>query len=87
MGFLSYFLGEKKSTASVAKERLQLILAHERNGRAPKADWLPQLKNELLVVISKYMDIDPKDINVDIQHVGDMDVLELKIEMPEPKPR
>ncbi|MEJ6006826.1 cell division topological specificity factor MinE [Paucibacter sp. AS339] len=87
MGFLSYFLGEKKSTASVAKERLQLILAHERNGRAPKADWLPQLKNELLVVISKYMDIDPNDINVDIQHVGDMDVLELKIEMPEPKPR
>ena len=32
MGFLNFFLGEKKQTATVAKERLQLILAHERNG-------------------------------------------------------
>ena len=31
--FLSFLLGEKKKTASVAKERLQIILAHERNGR------------------------------------------------------
>jgi cell division topological specificity factor len=69
----------------VAKERLQLILAHERNGRSAKPDWLPQLKNELLVVISKYMDIDPNDIKVDVQHHGDMEVLELKIEMPETK--
>jgi len=83
MSFLKYFLGEKKSTASVAKERLQLILAHERNGRKPSADYLPQLKNELLAVISKYIDIDIKDINVDVQHHGDMDVLELKIELPE----
>ncbi|MCV2364308.1 cell division topological specificity factor MinE [Paucibacter aquatile] len=83
MSFLKYFLGEKKSTASVAKERLQLILAHERNGRKPSADYLPQLKNELLAVISKYIDIDMKDINVDVQHHGDMDVLELKIELPE----
>ena len=85
MGFLKYFLGEKKSSANVAKERLQLILAHERNGRSTTPDWLPQLKNELLVVIAKYMDIDPKDINVDVQQHGDMEVLELKIEMPETK--
>ncbi|MGS0757325.1 cell division topological specificity factor MinE [Roseateles sp. GG27B] len=85
MGFLKYFLGEKKSSANVAKERLQLILAHERNGRSTTPDWLPQLKNELLAVIAKYMDIDLKDINVDVQHHGDMEVLELKIEMPDTK--
>jgi cell division topological specificity factor len=83
MGFLSYFLGEKKSTANVAKERLQLILAHERNGRATSPDYLPQLKNELLLVISKYMKIDPDDIKVSLEHQGDLDVLELKIELPE----
>ncbi|HEY8906621.1 MAG TPA: cell division topological specificity factor MinE, partial [Rhodoferax sp.] len=35
MSFFSFFLGEKKKTASVAKERLQIILAHERSGRSP----------------------------------------------------
>ncbi|MCV2359199.1 MULTISPECIES: cell division topological specificity factor MinE [Roseateles] len=83
MGFLSYFLGEKKTTANVAKERLQLILAHERNGRTASPDYLPQLKNELLVVISKYMKIDPDDIKVSLEHQGDLDVLELKIELPD----
>ena len=36
MSFLSFLLGEKKKTASVAKERLQIILAHERSGRSGK---------------------------------------------------
>ena len=41
MSFLSFFLGEKKKTASVAKERLQIILAHERSGRGnSRADYL-----------------------------------------------
>ncbi|HET8694153.1 MAG TPA: cell division topological specificity factor MinE, partial [Aquabacterium sp.] len=41
MGFLSFFLGEKKQSATVAKERLQLILAHERSGRnAGSPDYL-----------------------------------------------
>lgn len=83
MGFLKYFLGEKKTTANVAKERLQLILAHERNGRTASPDYLPQLKNELLLVISKYMKIDPDDIKVSLEHQGDLDVLELKIELPD----
>ena len=40
--FLSFLLGEKKKTASVAKERLQIIVAHERSGRGRSGDWLPQ---------------------------------------------
>ncbi|MFZ2296982.1 MAG: cell division topological specificity factor MinE, partial [Aquabacterium sp.] len=43
MGFLNFFLGEKKQTATVAKERLQLILAHERNGRSASPTYLPDL--------------------------------------------
>jgi cell division topological specificity factor len=58
-------------------------LAHERNGRTASPDYLPQLKNELLLVISKYMKIDPDDIKVSLEHQGDLDVLELKIELPD----
>ena len=56
MSLLSFFLGEKKTTASVAKERLQIILAHERTGRG-RPDYLPQLQRELVAVISKYVSI------------------------------
>ena len=83
MGFLSFFVGEKKKTASVAKERLQLILAHERNGRSRSPDYLPQLQRELLAVISKYVDVNLEDIKVHMERQDDLEVLEVKIEMPE----
>ena len=85
MGFLNFFLGEKKSSASVAKERLQLILAHERNGRTSSPDYLPQLQRELVAVISKYVSINPEDIVVTTERQGDLDVLEVNIELPEGK--
>ena len=47
MSFLSFLLGEKKKTATVAKERLQIILAHERNGRSSRPDYLESLQREL----------------------------------------
>jgi cell division topological specificity factor len=84
MSFLSFFIGEKKKTASVAKERLQIILAHERSGRnASEPDYLPALQRELIDVISKYIKIDPKDIKVNLEHQGNLDVLEVKIELPD----
>jgi cell division topological specificity factor len=83
MGFLDFFLGQKKSSANVAKERLQLILAHERNGRSPSPDYLPQLQRELLAVISKYVSINPEDLKVHIERQDNLEVLEVKIELPE----
>ena len=83
MGFLSFFVGEKKSTASVAKERLQLILAHERNGKNSSPSYLPDLQKELLAVISKYVSVNPDDIKVLLERQGDLEVLEVKIELPE----
>lgn len=84
MSFLSFFLGEKKKTASVAKERLQIILAHERSGRASgELDYLPDLQRDLIAVISKYIQIDPKDIKVNLERQDDLEVLEVKIELPE----
>ena len=83
MGFLSFFLGEKKSSASVAKERLQLILAHERNGRNSSPNYLPDLQRELLAVISKYVSVNPEDIKVLLERQGNLEVLEVKIELPD----
>ena len=85
MGFLSFFLGEKTKTASVAKERLQIILAHERSGRGgSRADYLPALQRELLAVISKYVSIRPEDIKVQLDRQDNLEVLEVKIELPDP---
>ena len=65
MSLLSLLLGEKRKTASVARERLQIILAHERSGRgSAKPDYLPALQRELLAVISKYVSINAEDLKV-----------------------
>lgn len=88
MSFLSFFLGEKKKTAAVAKERLQIILAHERVGRnAGEPDYLMDLQRDLIAVIGKYVKIDPNDIKVNLERRQDMDLLEVKIELPDaPEP-
>ena len=84
MSFLSFFLGEKKKTASVAKERLQIILAHERSGRgASRPDYLPALQRELVAVISKYVSIRAEDIKVHLERQDNLEVLEVKIELPD----
>ena len=83
MGFLSFFLGDKPSTANTAKERLQFILAHERNGRGHSADYLPALQRELLAVISKYVHINADDIKVQLERQDNLEVLAVKIELPD----
>ncbi|WP_085317101.1 cell division topological specificity factor MinE [Derxia lacustris] len=84
MSWLKVLFGEKKSSASVAKERLQIILAHERSGRGAAPDYLPQLQAELLAVISKYVKIDQNDIKVNLERQDNYEILEVKIEMPPP---
>ncbi|AVO49466.1 cell division topological specificity factor MinE [Melaminivora suipulveris] len=87
MSLLSLLLGEKKKTATVAKERLQIILAHERSGRGgTQPDYLPALQRELLAVISKYVRIDSNDLKVHFERQENLEVLEVKIELPEPGP-
>ena len=83
MSFLDFFLGEKKKTASVAKERLHIILAHERGTRSVEPDFLPALQKDLLEVISKYIKIDANDIKVHLERDASMEVLEVKIELPD----
>lgn len=83
MSFIDYFLGGRKKTASIAKERLQIILAHERAGRGGAPDYLPALKEEIIGVVAKYLPIDPEQIKVSLDRRDDVDVLELNILLPE----
>ena len=84
MSILSFLLGEKKKSANVAKERLQIILAHERSGRnAAEPNYLPELQRDLLAVLSKYVKINADDIKVSLDRQDNLEVLEVKIELPE----
>jgi endopeptidase Clp ATP-binding regulatory subunit ClpX/cell division topological specificity factor MinE len=61
MSWLQKLFGNPPKTAQVAKERLQLIIAHERDGPGSStANFLPDLQRELIAVISKYVKVNPK---------------------------
>jgi cell division topological specificity factor len=85
MNLMDYFRKEKKDcTASVAKERLQILVAHDRaRGNGP--DYLPQLQQEILAVIRKYAAIGEDDVNVQLEQQGTTSVLELNITLPDSK--
>ncbi|MBC7944696.1 MAG: cell division topological specificity factor MinE [Burkholderiales bacterium] len=80
--FIDYLRGSKPKSATVAKERLQLILAHG-GGRRGIPEYLPALRHDLIAVIAKYVPIDPEQIKMDFNRQGDYDLLELNIVLPE----
>lgn len=83
---LTYLRGPEKKSAAIAKERLQIILAHERAGRGGDTpDYLPALREELLEVIAKYIHIDREMMRMQLERHGDLEVLELNITLPESK--
>lgn len=83
MALLDFFLSRKKNTASIAKERLQIIVAERRRGDT-EPHYLPQLKRDLLAVICKYVQIDPDMVTVQLDQKGDdISVLELNVTLPE----
>lgn len=83
MSFLARLFGEKKKTAEIAKNRLSLLIAHERSGEGAKPDFLPALQRELIEVISKYVAVNPDDIKVHLDKQDNYEVLEVNIVLPE----
>ncbi|NHI00845.1 MULTISPECIES: cell division topological specificity factor MinE [Oceanimonas] len=85
MSLLDYFFSSRKnqSSAKLAKERLQIIVAHERSQR-DTPDYLPQMKQDILEVIRKYVNIDLEQISVQLDQKGEnLSVLELNIMLPD----
>ncbi|MBY5970718.1 cell division topological specificity factor MinE [Ferrimonas balearica] len=76
------FKPRRAKSAQTAKDRLQLLLAHERASGAPDIEFLPQLQADLLAVIRKYVKVDDDDVEVKMQREDDVSSLEINVEMP-----
>lgn len=81
MKLLDFFRGERKKSASVAKERLQIIVAHQR-GQRDQPDYMPMLERELLEVIRRYVKVDRDAINISLDKDDDCSILELNVTLP-----
>lgn len=82
MGILDRWLSRKPPTsAGMAKERLQILVAHDRLERG-RPSYLPKLQRELLEVIRKYVEIDQNDITVQFEQEGNRDIMELNVILP-----
>jgi cell division topological specificity factor len=79
MSLLSFFF---KSSASSARERLQIIIAHERN-ISSGPEFLPALHRELIGVISKYVKINPEDVKISLDRKGNLEVLDVNVVLPD----
>lgn len=84
MGWLNLFrTSNKEASAVVAKERLQVIVAHQRSHRNSRLDYLPDLQRDLLEVIRRYVKVEDDAVRLDVERDGDLEVLELNITLPE----
>lgn len=85
MGLLDYFrsaAGAQKGSASVAKERLQILVAHDRAAR-DRPSYLPKLQQEILMVIRKYVEVDTDAVSVTYEQEESHEILELNIVLPD----
>jgi len=80
MGILEFFFPRRDQSATVAKERLQIVLAHERTGRSAP-DFLPLLQKDLIEVVGRYVEVDSDMIKVNLGRQGGTSVLEINIEV------
>ncbi|RVU15045.1 cell division topological specificity factor MinE [Methylobacterium oryzihabitans] len=76
LGFLT-----RRGSAPVARERLQILLAHERAAFG-RSDLVTVLRKEILAVIAKHMAIDGEKVKVTMDRGGDVSTLEIDIELP-----
>jgi cell division topological specificity factor len=67
-GFFEKLFRREPNSASQAKERLKLVLIHDRTDIAPGK--LEEMKDELIAVISRYVDIDPDAVRIDMAQEG-----------------
>ena len=73
--------GSRNASAPVARERLQILLAHERGLRG-QPDLLVTLREEILAVVSKHVTLDPEKVIVRLERGKNVSTLEVDIEVP-----
>jgi cell division topological specificity factor len=80
MNLLRLF-GGRTASAPVARERLQILLAHER-GLLGQSDLLATLREEILAVVAKHVKLDPDKVMVKLERGKTVSTLEVDIEVP-----
>ena len=71
----------RRGSAPVARERLQILLAHERVARS-QPDLLGQLREEILAVISRHVAFEPDKVQIKMDRGRSVSTLEVEIEIP-----
>ena len=79
MNLLSFF--NRKNSAPVARDRLQILLAHERSNEG-QSDLISKLREEILAVISKHVAIDQDKVQIKLDRGASVSTLEIDIEVP-----
>jgi cell division topological specificity factor len=74
-------LFRRRPTADVARERLQILLAHER-ASVGQEGLVATLREEILAVIAKHVSVERDKVQVKLERSGEMSTLEIDIEMP-----
>ena len=83
MSFFDYFRRQNDApSASVARERLHVVVAHQRAARN-QPDFLPQMQQEILQVIKKYVHVEQEQVSVQLDNNDDCSVLELNVTLPQ----
>lgn len=69
------------NSADTAKERLQILLSHERVDRS-SPDFLPLLQRDILEVIERYMRVSDDGVDIKLERGDDLSTLEINVELP-----
>lgn len=77
-----FTLFNRKTSAPAARERLQILLAHERANIGGQSDLVTKLREEILAVVAKHVNIDPEKVNVTMERGDNVSTLEVDIEIP-----
>ncbi len=72
---------KSRGTAPVARERLQILLAHERVSLGPR-DLVAILRDELIATIARHIEFDPEKLSVKMDRAGAFSTLEIDVEIP-----
>lgn len=80
MNLMSLFI--RRSTAPTARDRLQLLLAHERAATSPQADLIAKLREEIVEVIARHVQVDREKVLVKMERGDEVAMLEVDVEIP-----
>ncbi len=80
MGLLDFLFPERRNTAVVARDRLKIVLAHERASRSAP-EFLPALQKDLLDVVGRYVEIRDEMLRVNVGRSGEISLLEINVEI------